>query len=70
MVHQVGEWMLEQDVLAPSPSRDSKGGLALLLQAECFVSATHSGRLLCLGKPTNMVLLQGSPVQRIQALVW
>lgn len=34
---RVGEWMSEQGVLAPSLSRDSKDGLALLLQAGCFV---------------------------------
>lgn len=52
---QVGEWMLEQDVLAPSLSRDS---LALLLQAECFLLATPGPGLLCLGNSTSMVLAE------------
>lgn len=38
---QVGEWKLEQNVLAPSLSRVSENGPALLLQAGCFVRAAH-----------------------------
>lgn len=62
---------MEQGVLAPSLSRDNKDGLTLLLQAECFVpAAAPGGRLLCLGNSTSLVLLQGSPVRRSQALEW
>lgn len=53
---RVGEWMTEQGVLAPSLSRDSKDGLALLLRAGCFVWVARGRRLVWLGNSTRMVL--------------